>query len=51
MESALLQMLIARGGPLSLACLRWVVDGDGSALRSPGLVDVRTSAPGDPTPF
>jgi hypothetical protein len=51
MESALLQMLIARGGPLSVACLRWVVDGDASALRSPGRVDVRVCAPGDPMPF
>jgi hypothetical protein len=51
MESALLQMLIARGGPLSVACLRWVVDGDASSLRSSARVDVRVCAPGDPMPF
>jgi hypothetical protein len=51
MESALLQMLIARGGPLSSACLRWVIDGGGATVRSPDRVDVRVSASGDPTPF
>jgi hypothetical protein len=50
-ENALLQMLTARGGPLSSACLRWLVDGDGSALRPAVRVDVRMPAPGDPSPF
>jgi hypothetical protein len=44
-------MLTERGGPLSVACLRWLVDGDRSALRPPFRVDVRVPAPGDPTPF
>lgn len=46
MENALLQMLTARGGPLSSACLRWLVDGDGSALRPAVRSDVRMPAPG-----
>jgi hypothetical protein len=51
MENALLQMLTARGGPLSVACLRWLVDGEQAALRAPLRMDVRVPAPGDPTPF
>jgi hypothetical protein len=31
--------------------MRWLVDGDSAALRSPLRRDVRFPAPGDPTPF
>jgi hypothetical protein len=51
METVLLEALTERGGPLSVACLRWLVDGDLAALRSPLRADVRFPAPGDPTPF